>query len=76
MEIFFVGEENRFCRIGCRIQKYVLFDLDFFKDDVINSGQLLPDLFISGGVKEEDASTENSIEDGEGAVEGNILNNF
>jgi hypothetical protein len=77
MEMFFVGEEKRFCRIVCRIQKFESeSDLDFFEDDVINSGQLLPDLFISGGVKEKDASTEDSIEDGEGTVEGNILNNF
>ena len=58
------------------IERQYSSDLDFLEDDIVNSGQFLTDLFVSGGVKEEDACPEDPVEDGEGAVEGNVLNKF
>ncbi len=35
--------------------------------------QLLSDLLVSGGVKEEDAESQDAVEDSEDAVEGHVL---
>ena len=47
--------------------------LFFLEDNVVSSRQFLPHLLISGGVKEEDASAQDPVEDGKGSVEGHIL---
>ena len=47
--------------------------LVFLEDDVIDGAELLPDLLVSGRVKEEDEHAQEAVQDGEGAVQRRIL---
>ena len=52
---------------------YTIIALVFLENQIISLGQLLPDVFVAGTVKEKYAAAQDAIDDRECAVESDIL---